>query len=1070
MRRPPTLVVASAGSGKTHRLTGEVTASISPDAVDPVRLEGLVAVTYTRKAQAELAARIRRSLIEAGGFDDAARLPVAYVGTVHSVSMRLVEEFAIDAGLSPFLEVLPDDGGRRLRAAIETAVDGATLARIDRLSRRLDIGLDSRILRHDWIRRVAEIMDLARGNRIAPDALPAMAARSADGLLALLPAPADDADVETLDANFDRELELAIERISAGGDSTKVTADATARLGDIARRRHQGDVRWCDWAWASQVGTRVGVRSRQAVAMVGIAAAAYPRHPGFHADLRAFLTTLYDVARTALDGFSAFKADRRLVDYLDMIDRALTLTEDPDVAGELAARLELIVVDEFQDTSPLQLALFMRLHALSRRSVWVGDSKQCIFEYAGADPALMDAVATWVDRHGGATETLGRNFRSRPELVRAYGALFAGSFADVAAQPVRVDPPGLDGTPPFGVWWLQAPSAAGDAGAIADGVARLLAEPASSPIVDATTGEVRGVRPRDVGILVATNDEARRIAAELQRRGLRASLPRDGLMGTPEGVMLEAALRWLLAPGDRGALATLEALGEWNGVGPDAWLAGKLVGTAEPPAWLAPLEALRARVRSLSPTELVDRAIHALDLPTWCARWPDPRQRLGNLDALRALAARYEERCARARDVATAAGLVRYFDEARRTVTTRDGERAMDDQFVDDDGDAITLCTYHRAKGLEWPVIVLASLGRRERRNAFDPCPESDVADLDPDAPLRGRWIRYWPWPFGQLQNLPLADAAESSAEGRRVAERERRERRRLLYVGFTRARDHLVLAVGMGARGARTAWLDELRAPDGSAALVLPTEASDGAVASIIAGGERFACRVWRLHGDVRDDHAPAAAVRFARAVPPCPDRPAFRITPSQAAGDAAVGRRLRVRRVREIGAGLPMRRDSNWEAIGHVVHGFLAADPGAGEPLARGAMARRLLAGHDVAAMISTTALIAMADRLSDTVAKHWPEARWVREVPVRAAVPAPHGLREIAGTIDLLLHVPGGVVLIDHKTYPAPDANAVARHAASFLPQLGIYARALEQCGQQVLACCIHFPIAGAWVELQ
>lgn len=1068
MSRPPTLVAASAGSGKTHRLTGEVTASISPDADEPVRLEGLVAVTYTRKAHAELAARIRRSLIEAGGFDDAARLPIAYLGTVHSVSMRLVEEFAIDAGLSPFLEVLPDDGGRRLRAAIETAVDSATLARIDHLARRLDIGHDSRTMRHDWIRRVAEIMDLARGNRIAPEALPGMATRSADGLLALLPTPAADADADALDTAFDREVDQAIVRISAGDDDTKVTAEATARLRDIAKRRRLGDVRWCDWAWASQVGTKVGARSRQVVATLGIAAAAYPRHPSLHADVRAFVATLYDVARTALEGFAAFKAHRCLVDYLDMIDRALALAEDPDVAAELAARLELIVVDEFQDTSPLQLALFMRLHALGRRSVWVGDSKQCIFEYAGADPALMDAVAVWVDRHGGTTETLGRNFRSRPELVRAYGAVFAGSFADVAAQPERVDPPELDGTPPFGVWWLQAPSTAGEAAAIAEGVMRLLADPARTPIVDPTTREVRDVRPRDVGILVATNDEAKKIAGELQRRGLRASLPRDGLMDTPEGVMLDAALRWLLSPGDRGALGTLEALGEWNGVGPDVWLTAKLAGTTEPPAWLAPLAALRASVLSLSPTELVDRAIHAVDLPTWCARWPDPRQRLGNLDALRALAARYEERCARARDVATAAGLVRYFEEAHRTMATRDGERAMDDQFFDGDGEAITLCTYHRAKGLEWPVIVLASLGRRERRDAFDPCPESDTAELDPDAPLRGRWIRYWPWPFGQLQNLPLADAAESSVEGRRVAERERRERLRLLYVGFTRARDHLVLAVGMAARGARTAWLDELRVPDGSAALVLPAEATDHAVAAIVAGGERFACRVWRLHGEGRDDRATEAAVRFARTIPP-PGRPAFRITPSQAGDDVAVGRPLWVRSVRAIGAGLPMPRDTNWEAVGHAVHAFLAADPGAGEGLARTAIARRLLARHGVDAVLASAALIAISDRLSETVTQHWPEARWAREVPVRASVPTPHGLREIAGTIDLLLHVPGGVVLIDHKTYPAPDLNAVAQRAAAFLPQLGIYATALKQCGQRVLACCIHFPVAGAWIEL-
>ena len=79
-----------------------------------------------------------------------------------------------------------------------------------------------------------------------------------------------------------------------------------------------------------------------------------------------------------------------------MIDLALSLLEDDEVAREIAARMRLVAVDELQDTSPLQLALFARLHRLAGRSVWVGDWKQCIFEYAGADPGLMEAVAAWV--------------------------------------------------------------------------------------------------------------------------------------------------------------------------------------------------------------------------------------------------------------------------------------------------------------------------------------------------------------------------------------------------------------------------------------------------------------------------------------------------------------------------------------------------------------------------------------------------------------------------------------------------------------------------------------------------
>src|SRR5207245_11109542 len=107
-----------------------------------------------------------------------------------------------------------------------------------------------------------------------------------------------------------------------------------------------------------------------------------------------------------------WKKHRRVVDFVDMVDRALRLTESPEVCAELSKRLKLSVVDEFQDTSPLQLALFVRLHQLAKRSTWVGDRKQCIFEYAGADSTLMETVTDWVRESGGTIQRLPNNWRS----------------------------------------------------------------------------------------------------------------------------------------------------------------------------------------------------------------------------------------------------------------------------------------------------------------------------------------------------------------------------------------------------------------------------------------------------------------------------------------------------------------------------------------------------------------------------------------------------------------------------------------------------------------------------------
>ena len=95
------IVGASAGSGKTYRLTEEVIHAVSPESSEPIPVPNLMAVTYTRKAAAELTARIRQKLVSTGATDSALLLPLAYVGTVHSVCLRLVKELAIEAGLPP---------------------------------------------------------------------------------------------------------------------------------------------------------------------------------------------------------------------------------------------------------------------------------------------------------------------------------------------------------------------------------------------------------------------------------------------------------------------------------------------------------------------------------------------------------------------------------------------------------------------------------------------------------------------------------------------------------------------------------------------------------------------------------------------------------------------------------------------------------------------------------------------------------------------------------------------------------------------------------------------------------
>lgn len=1091
----PSLIGASAGSGKTYHLTEVVTAAVNPEQADPVDLEGLVAVTYTKKGAAELASRIRQSFARAGAHSMTHRLPLAYIGTVHAVCLRLVKEFAIDAGLSPLVDVVPGGEDRLLRQALEWGLEPELRSRLNKLAGEFELRWDSKVKRFDWFTPVQDIMTLARSNRIPADALPEMAQRSASRLLGLLGPP--EKDGEALDAELLGAMRTTAAALAKIDDGQKNTGNARDSLQDLLKKAERQQLKWSDWLKLQAL--KPGRTALTAVAPMQEVAARVDLHPRFQSGLRDLTLAVYDAAQRGLNFYDEWKKRRRIIDFVDMLDRALTLVEHPDVRQELAARFQLLVVDEFQDTSPVQLALFVRLHELARKSTWVGDRKQCIFEYAGADPELMEAVTEWARAAGGKIDHLPYNWRSRPELVECCNALFVGALArhgfvegEIRTSPQRRTPERLGTLPPLGLWALASTKAEQDAEAIAEGVRRMLASPANTPVHDRTTGAIRDVRAGDIAVLLATNLEAERLAVALAARGVRAAIARAGLLSTPEGVLAVAALRRLLEPNNALAAAEIEALTGFRGRDPDAWLseyvdlesrkqAARAAGE-EPPRlilgeFVARLEALKLEIHGLAPTEAVDRVLACLDLPGLCRRWPDPTQRLANLDALRGLAAKYEESCDHNREAATVAGLLRFFDESSQKVLVRDEEIASDDQHTGSGPDAVSIVTYHRAKGLEWPVVVLGSLNRATRRDAFEVSPETDRKTFDAANPLGDRWIRYWPWPFGQMGTSRLQELAATSVEGLAVSSREERERARLLYVGFTRARDHLVLAARSMKSGYKTDWLDELQGADGKPLLNLPTAEDRSTVQASIRVSTSGAplmvpTRCWDLTAEAATPAPEDLQPRtwFAPGEPSNMPRVPFRITPSQGATLWPEAVLPVPSEETSLGARLPLGAGSreDWDVVGNAVHAFLAADLPELSPQQRIERASRLLAGASLLGVLAPQALVAAGDNLRRWITTRWPNALWHREIPITATIPSSHGARRIAGIIDLLLELPDGVVVIDHKSYPG-GRDSWRTKAGEFAPQFAAYAEALKHAGRVVLEQWVHFTIAGGAVRL-
>ncbi len=171
---------------------------------------------------------------------------------------------------------------------------------------------------------------------------------------------------------------------------------------------------------------------------------------------------MFRCAAEAMADYERFKRTQGLVDFVEQEQEALALLRCPDVRGRLAERFELALVDKFQDTSPIQLALFLELAGIVRRSIWVGDAKQAIYGFRGTDPELIrGVVARLPPATGGQPERLPRSYRSRPGLVAFHNAPFGAAFPStgipldqiIVAECQRTDQPD-DAPPPLEVWTL----------------------------------------------------------------------------------------------------------------------------------------------------------------------------------------------------------------------------------------------------------------------------------------------------------------------------------------------------------------------------------------------------------------------------------------------------------------------------------------------------------------------------------------------------------------------------------------------------------------------------------------
>lgn len=1021
------IIAASAGSGKTFRLAEVLEQALLSGEARP---EAVLATTFTRSAAAELKERVRRRLLAAGHVSLAQRLTAARIGTVNAVCARLVSDFAIDLGLSPRLQTI-DEGAASsaLNRALSLVLHDRELSALAALGSRID--------GFDWNDAIKRVVDLARTNGIGPERLAQCAARSCETFAALWPEP--DVDGAAIDGELLRSLETFVEAVARRSGVGRTTREA-AQLAARAIRRLQGGLPLSWHGWAKLAILPTGDPESHLAQAVRQVAAGHERHPQLRTDSREAITLVFALAARVLASYQQLKTDWGVIDYPDQEWLALSLLRNGEIRQQLGDGIDLVLVDEFQDTTPIQLAIFLKLSELAKRSVWVGDQKQAIYGFRGSDPALMDAtIAALVGDD--EPETLSRSFRSRAELVTLTSTLFSRAFEKHGLPPQRVMlaptlAPNADLGPCVEFWELLPRSKSRQAVALATALREFL-EDASSLVRDPSTGVPRAPQPGDIAVLCRHNWASRAVAEALRVVQIPVVTAEPGLSATAEGHALVAALRLWVGPENRLAAAELLRL---LGEGPAeatlrVWLGPDASGTDHEP--LRRLLAFRQRCGQLGLLELVDALVDELDLRRVVAAWGDQPQRQANLDALRELAVRYAAPAEEAGQAATVAGFLGWLDEL--------AQQGEDMQGIPPDADAVTTCTYHRAKGLEWPVCVLFQLEQPLRYQTLGVQVQSDGEAVDLADPLRGLWIRYWPSPYHPTQRTtPFHRRVAAHPADAEARTREEKQLLRLLYVGWTRARDRLVLAGPGGLFLERDGMLALLN--DGERPLLSrPALATEWAGQSVVV-------RTRRAGVSHRERPTPQPGALYVQAG----ERPfePYSLAPS------SVDERGRCVGVTRLGDGLNVTATVSPTDLGEALHNYFAVDFRL-DDAERISVAAGLLRRWGVDAALTAPDLVRLGRQLRVHLASRWPAAELLSEVPLTYRLPS---TTLVFGTVDLMLRLESGVVLIDHKCIVASQADA-REMACAYAGQLACYAAGIAEAGSlPVLATLIHLPFSG------
>ena len=802
-------VSAGAGSGKTLVLVERFAYLVTEKGVSPDRI---AAVTYTEKAANNMKERLVKIFTERGLLEERRVLENAYIGTIHGFASRLLKENPAEAGIDPHFTVLESGQADLLMDEVLEAVFEEAAGRPDIFNLLQRYGKDGNLAEavkavHAKARSLgkplAEMLKAAVPDLTGP---PSAACSYRGWRAASLARPGTD----ELWIEFAVFLKQAIKTNQGASKTAQANLEAATRLAELVPGREE-KLSWERISGLAACGKQIKARGggsewvhdmrERLETLIGL------EIEKAGAPFRESFFSLYELFSSR---YAALKEESGLLDFDDLLIKAHELFSGEDeicaaVRERYREKFEYVMVDEFQDTNRLQSGWIDRLARADNLFV-VGDAKQSIYRFRHADlEAFLEKKAAMESGPLGQSFALNDNYRSRGELLEFINGLFREiwredtfEFEELApgkqfpekkvpsVEFLKIDQEG-------GGEETKDKARVREARALARRLKRLV-EGREIQIAD-KDGE-RDVRYGDIAILLRATTDSAIYEKELRDLdipyfALRArgfydkqeiadlvnflvilekpylDIPLASVLRSPLAGLSEDALFWLTRVKENADQTPLcEALRRKDLLEP---LSPEDAGKLE--AFTRLFDDLAGRKDKRRISSIL---IHTVEKTRYDAKIlgkPEGKRKLANVKKLIDMARDFETR-----EAFGLADFVRYV----KKLSIQD-VRESEAQVELEKGEAVKLLSIHKAKGLEFPVVVAADLGRA--LNAGESLPVNFTQKNGLGFKIKNEATGSWEEDFGYRKNKEFESV------------RERQELKRLFYVLLTRAEEHLILS-----------------------------------------------------------------------------------------------------------------------------------------------------------------------------------------------------------------------------------------------------------------------------------